>query len=149
MAGVVGIVLFILPAFSGGAVAQQDKVQQELVQIERDWCSAMVKKDAAALSRILADDFAEVTSRGVSSDKAGDLADLKAPNTLTSCVDDSVKVRVYGDTAVVMGRGRRSGTFKGTPFKDREISYTDVFVRRDGRWQCVASQGTPASPPQK
>jgi ketosteroid isomerase-like protein len=85
----------------------------------------------------------------VVSDRAGDLADLKGPNPMTSCVDDDVKVRVYGDTAVVMGRGRRSGMFKGAPFKDREITYTDVFVRRNGRWQCVASQGTPASPSQK
>src|SRR5215470_3085776 len=82
--------------------AQQDKTRQELVQIERDWCGALVKKDAAALQRILADDFAEVTSRGFPSDKAGDLADVKSTeSTLTSCVDDKVNVRVFGDTAVV------------------------------------------------
>jgi len=147
--GIIGVFLFILPGFSGRASAQQDKVQQGLVQIEKDWCSALVKKDAAALGRILADDYAGVNSRGVSSDKAGDLADLKAPNSLTSCVDDSVKVRVYGDTAVVMGKGRRAGTYKGEAFKDRQVSYTDVFVRRHGQWQCVASQGTAAAVSQK
>jgi ketosteroid isomerase-like protein len=145
MAGIVAVFLLILPGFSPRASAQQDKVQQELIQIERDWCSALVKKDAAALGRILADDYAAVASRGVPSDKTGDLADLKGPNSITLCVDDSVKVRVYGDTAVVMGRGRRAGTYKGGAFKDRQISYTDVFVRRNGQWQCVASQGTAAA----
>jgi ketosteroid isomerase-like protein len=129
--------------------AQQDKVQQELVQIERDWCTALMKKDAATLSRILADDYAGVGSRGTPSNKAGDLADLKDSNVLSACVDDNVKVRVYGDTAVVMAHGRRSGTYKGAPFKDREIYYTDVFVRRSGQWQCVASEGTPAAPQRK
>jgi len=149
IAGIVGVFLVILPGFSGRASAQQDKVQQELVQIERDWCSAMVKRDAAALGKILADDYAAVNSRGVLSDKAGELADLKGPNPMTSCVDDSVKVRVYADTAVVMGHGQRSGTYKGAAFKDRQVSYTDVFVRRNGRWQCVASQGTAAAVSQK
>jgi ketosteroid isomerase-like protein len=149
MAGIVGVFLLILPGFSGRASAQQDKVQQELVQIERDWCSALEKKDAAVLSRILADDYAAVASRGFPSDKAGDLAGLKDSDLLTSCVDDNVKVRLFGDTAVVMGHGRRSGTYKGAPYKDRQVYYTDVFVRRNGRWQCVASEGTPAGASQK
>jgi ketosteroid isomerase-like protein len=129
-------------------VAQQDKARQELVQIERDWCSALVKKDAATLQRILADDYAAVASRGFPSDKAGDLADVKSTeSTVTSCVDDKVNVRLYGDTAVVMGHGSRAGTSKGAPFKDRMIYYTDVFVRRNGQWQCVASEGTIAGKP--
>ena len=142
---VAGSLTLFLTLHGGPAAAQQDKTQQELVQIERDWCAALVKRDAPALSRLLADDYQAVASRGVPSDKAGDLADLKASGGLSSCVDDKVNVRVYGDTAVVMGHGRRSGTYKGAPFKDREISYTDVFVRRNGQWQCVASQGTAAA----
>jgi ketosteroid isomerase-like protein len=139
------VLLSLMIGFRPG-ISAQDKVQQELIQIERDWCSALVKKDAAVLGRILADDYAGVGSRGVVSDKAGDLADLKGGNSFTSCIDDSVKVRLYGDTAVVMGHGRRAGTYKGAAFKDREITYTDVFVRRNGQWQCVASQGTAVAP---
>jgi ketosteroid isomerase-like protein len=104
-----------------------------------------VKKDAAALTKILADDYAAVASRGVPSNRADDLADLKASGGITSCVDDKVNVRVYGDTALVMGHGTRAGTYKGEAFKDREIYYTDVFVRSNGVWRCVASQGTPAA----
>jgi ketosteroid isomerase-like protein len=127
------------------ASGQVDKAQQELVRIEREWCTALVKRDAPALSRILADDYKAVASRGAPSDKAGDLADMKAKDGMSSCVDDKVDVRVFGDTAIVMGHGTRAGTYKGAAYKNREIYYTDVFVRRNGSWQCVASEGTVAA----
>src|SRR5262249_53552893 len=130
--------------------AQPSNAQQELVQLERDWCAALVKKDATMIARILAEDYTAVGSRGTTSTKAGDLADLKdTSSTLTLCVDDNVKVRVYGDTAVVTAHGRRSGTYKGAAFNDREILYTDTFVKTNGRWQCVASHGAVPAAQQK
>ena len=66
---------------------------------------------------------------------------------MESCVDSDVKVRLYGDTAVVTGLGTRSGTRSGVAFKDRKVRWTDTFVKRDGRWQCVASQGTIVAAP--
>jgi ketosteroid isomerase-like protein len=142
--------MFCLVALGSSGLTQQNNAQQELTKLERDWCTALVKKDATLLASILSDDYTAVGSRGTTSTKAGDLADLKSGDTvLTSCVDDNVNVRVYGDAAVVTGRGRRSGTYKGAPFKDREILYTDTFVRRNGRWLCVASHGTPVAPQQK
>ena len=128
---------------------QQNKAEQELVQIERDWCAATVKKDAVVLSRILADDYTSVGSRGGTSTKASELADLKGTDSFTNCVDTNVKVRIYGDAAVVTGLGTRSGTYKGVAFKDRQVLWTDTFIKKDGRWQCVASQGTLAAAQQK
>jgi ketosteroid isomerase-like protein len=123
--------------------AQQNATEQQLIQIERDWCNAGLKKDAAALGRILADDVTSISTRGVLQTKSEILADLKdKASTLTACVDTNMKVRVYGETAVVTGMGSRSGTYKGVAFKDRQSLWTDTFVRRDGRWQCVATQGT-------
>lgn len=58
------------------------------------------------------------------------------------CLNTNMKVRVYGDAAVVAGLVRRSGTIKGIAYKDRQVLFTDTYVRRDGRWQCVSSQGT-------
>jgi ketosteroid isomerase-like protein len=49
---------------------------------------------------------------------------------------------VYGDAAVVTALATRSGTLRGATYKDRQVLYTDTFVRREGRWQCVASQST-------
>jgi ketosteroid isomerase-like protein len=127
----------------------QNNAQQELVQLERDWCTALIKKDETLLRSILSDDYTSVSSRGTPSTKAGDLADLKGSDGMTSCVDDNVKVRVYGDVAIVTAHGRRSGIYKGASFKDREIYYTDTFVKKNGRWACVASQGTLVAAQQK
>lgn len=128
---------------------QQSKAEQELIQIERDWCAAVVKKDAAALARILADDYTSVGSRGTTSTKTDELANLKGADSTASCVDSNLKVRIYGDAAVVTGLGTRSGTYKGVAFKDRQSLWTDTFIRKDGRWQCVATQGTLIAAQQK
>jgi ketosteroid isomerase-like protein len=44
--------------------------------------------------------------------------------------------------AVYTARGHNKGWFDGKPF-DREVRFTRVYARRDGRWQCVAAQYTP------
>ena len=56
---------------------QQGKAEQELLQIERDWCAAVMKKDANLLTRIVADDYTSVSSRVSTSNKGSDLASLK------------------------------------------------------------------------
>ena len=148
------VVVTVLVLASGGSAGdvyalQQSKPEQELIQIERDWCTAILKKDAPALARILADDYTSVGNRGTPSTKPDELANLKSADSVTSCVDTNFKVRIYGDAAVVTGLASRSGTYKGVVFKDRQFLWTDTFVRKDGRWQCVASQGTLVAAQQK
>jgi ketosteroid isomerase-like protein len=152
----VGFAVLVLVSLSIGfspteSLAQKPgKAEQQVIQLERDWCTAVVKKDAALLGRILADDYTSVNSRGLTSTKAEELADLKIGQmSITACVDENLKVRIYGDAAVVTGQGTRSGTFKGVAFKDRKILYMDVFIKKDGRWQCVASQATVIAAQQK
>jgi ketosteroid isomerase-like protein len=45
--------------------------------------------------------------------------------------------RLYGDTAVVLGKTRVKGTADGKPF-DRIVQFTDTLIKRDGRWQLAA-----------
>jgi ketosteroid isomerase-like protein len=52
-----------------------------------------------------------------------------------------MRVSVYGDTAVVTGLEKMKGTYKGA-FGQFTVCFTNVFVRRDGRWQLVAHQST-------
>ena len=146
--------VLVLAGYLGAATpvrgAQQGSAEQQLMQLERDWCSASVKRDAAVLSRILADDYTGVGSRGTAQTKAEALADLNdKTSVVTSCVDSNVKVRIYGEVAVVTGLGARAGAYKDVPFKDRQFLWTDTFVRMEGRWQCVASQGTVVAAQQK
>ena len=60
---------------------------------------------------------------------------------IESLTTDDVKVRVYGDTAVVWFTEHLVGPSKGRQLAIT-LKFMDVFVMRDGRWQCVASQST-------
>ena len=136
--------------FSSSVSIAQGKTEQELIQIENEWCTAEVKRDAAMLGRIMADDYTGVASRGATETKAEAVASLKDTTTsVGTCANSNMKVRVYGDAAVVTGLVTRSGTNQGAAYKDRQVLFTDMYVRRDGRWQCVASQGTVVAAQQK
>jgi ketosteroid isomerase-like protein len=116
-------------------------VEQALMQMERDWTEAGLKKDAATLDKILADDWVGQGPTGVAT-KAETLADLKSGDyKLESQTLGDMKVRVFGDTAVVTGSDDEKSSYKD---KDTSGHYTwtDVFVKRQGRWQATASQGT-------
>jgi ketosteroid isomerase-like protein len=116
-------------------------VEQALMQMERDWTEAGLKKDAATLDKILADDWVGQGPTGVAT-KAEALADLKSgDNKYESMTLGDMKVRVFGDTAVVTGSDDEKSSYKG---KDTSGHYTwtDVYVKRQGRWQAAASQGT-------
>jgi ketosteroid isomerase-like protein len=54
---------------------------------------------------------------------------------------DDVKVRQYGETAVATGRTEAKGSYRGLS-ASVVLRFTDVFVRRDGRWQAVASHAS-------
>jgi uncharacterized protein (TIGR02246 family) len=107
-----------------------------LLQLERDWSEAAVKKDAAVLDRILANDFQANYSTFVGN-KEQFLASLKSDTTkIESSVASDMKTLVFGDQAIVHGLSteKRSMAGKDTSGQDR---FTDVFAKREGRWQCV------------
>jgi len=69
-------------------------------------------------------------------------ADLKSGAlTLTSLVADEMKVRVYGDAAVVTGRNTLKGKYQGMDING-QIRWTDTWVKHGGRWQCAATHGS-------
>lgn len=124
--------------------AQQGKVEQELMQLERDWCNASLKNDIAWFTRVFSEDITLISPAGKNT-KTQAIADAKAEK-YTSCELDQMQVRLYGETAVVTGRTRIAGTdAKGKPITDTESLWTDTFVRRAGGWQCVATQSTPVA----
>ena len=54
---------------------------------------------------------------------------------------EDMRITVYGDAAVVIGRDNLKGSYNGVSGVG-SVRFTHVYVRRDGRWQLVASQGT-------
>src|SRR4030042_2993963 len=87
---------------------------QELIKLENEWRDALVKHDWALLDQILADDCIWTDPDGNVWTKAQFLASLKSgEDVLTAAEADKIRVRVYGDAAVVTGRTTVKEQYKG------------------------------------
>ena len=138
-----GLVALVGSAGRVTQAADKGGTEQTLQQLEKDWAQAFVKFDAASVERIEASDFVSTAPDGKVGDKAQDLKDLKTGNFKAESMDvDDMKVHVYGTTAVVTGRT----TIKNGKYGGQDISgqyrFTDTWVKNNGKWQVVASQGT-------
>jgi len=129
---------------SGQASAGQKggSAEQEVLKFNKEFSEAVVRADLVALDRIYADDFINTGTTGEVIDKAQMMGLFKSGDLkYASGSDDDVRARVYGDTAVVTGLWTSKGQFKGKEFNNKE-RYTEVFVKRSGRWQVVAEHLT-------
>ena len=111
----------------------------QLLYAEMEWADADQKGDAAWFERNFAEDFYGVSGRtGKLNTKADDVADIRnRKDKIDSAVASDMRVRVDGNTGMVTSIYH----LKGQPI-DRRIRYTDIFVKKDGRWQAIASHGT-------
>jgi len=120
--------------------------QQILVELEQAWNEAFYRKDVAFIERILADEFIATYDDGSRGDKARELALAAEFNQqVESSIQDEFTVKVYGDTAVVWFTLRLVGIRQGER-AEVTFRYTDVFVRRNGDWQCVSTHSTRVNP---
>jgi ketosteroid isomerase-like protein len=117
------------------------RTEQELLRANQDYDEALVRGDATALERIYSDEFVYTTPDGEVRDKAQQLAFTRSGDLkLEDGRSDDVRVRIYGNTAVMTGRFTARGKFRDRSIDIRE-RYTAVWVKRRGRWQLVAEQG--------
>jgi ketosteroid isomerase-like protein len=120
------------------AQTQTESVEQELIRLENEWAAAAVEHDATTIDKIVADDFIDTTSNGTVLTKAQMLEYIKShKEEVISFVTDEWKVRVYGDAAVVNARNTIKIQFEGKEATKQE-RFTDTWIKRDGRWKCVA-----------
>jgi ketosteroid isomerase-like protein len=110
---------------------------QEVARLEEEWSRAMIRNNPEAIGRFMSDDWTIIGPDGRVSDKAGFL-ELVRSGVLTHDLMQigDLQVRIYGDAAVVTGRGVSGGTYHGQAFRAMERVF-DVWVRQDGRWRCV------------
>jgi ketosteroid isomerase-like protein len=127
---------------SGGQTAAVKSDQQILVQLERDWDAAFRRRDVAFVAGILAEEFVATYSDGTRGNRDEELSRVaNFDQQIDSSTLDEFTVKIYGDTAVVWMSQHLLGPSQGKPLAIT-FRYVDVFVFRDGRWQCVASQST-------
>jgi len=120
--------------------------QDVLVDLEQRWNAAFYQKDIAFIETVLADEFVATYDDGTRGDRAKELALAAAfDQQVESAIPDEFTVKVYRDAAVVWFTLRLVGISQGQR-AEMALRYTDVWVVRDGRWQCVSSQSTRVSP---
>jgi ketosteroid isomerase-like protein len=117
-------------------------MEEELLKLENAFAEAIVNNDLESIRRLVADDWIIIDPNGEIVDRARFFEVIKSA-VLTHDMMESKdsRVRVYGDSAVVTAVTRTKGKFMGHDFSTQERA-TDVFVKRDGRWQCVLTHLT-------
>jgi len=117
-------------------------MEDELAKVEAEFANAIVKNSPEEIRQFVSDDWIIINADGGIIDRQRFLEVIKS-GTLTHEMmeSDDMRVRVYGDSAVVSAVTRSKGEFMGQEFTTHERS-TDVFVRRDGQWRCVLTQLT-------
>jgi hypothetical protein len=142
MKQILPVCLLLAAAMPGQTQGDKNSVEQTLIQMEHDWSRADTEKDAATLDRILADDWIGIDFEGTVLTKPQALRDINSGSaSLESTVLSDMKVRIYGNTAIVTGTDTEKSEYHGRDSSGKYL-WTDVFVFRNGRWQAVSSQST-------
>lgn len=114
----------------------------ELKQIEDRLADAWINRDREFIEHILSDDWRVIDPTGRILTKSEVLHEaFTGERTITEGKIDEVDVRDFGEWAVVTGRTRMSGNYKGEDMTV-VLRFTDIFTRTSGEWKCIASQGT-------
>ena len=127
------------------AVAAQGKTggtEQALKDMENKWAAAGLKSDAAAVGDIVSDDWTGTNAEGKVQTRADMLGVVKKSKLTRSAVSDMHVRMLGGDAAVVTGTWSGAGTDETGKKFDSTERWTDVFMKKDGKWKCVASQST-------
>jgi ketosteroid isomerase-like protein len=117
-------------------------MEEEVLEVEKGFAEAIVRNDPEAIERFVTDDWIIINADGGIIDKARFLGVIKS-GTLTHDTMEShdMRVRVYGESAVVSALTRSKGKFMGQEFTTEERA-TDLFVKLNGQWRCVLTQLT-------
>ena len=116
--------------------------EEELLRVEKEFAEAIVKNDLEGIERLVADDWIIIGPDGEIVERARFFEVIKSgAMTHDTMESEDFRIRIYGDSAVVTGITRAKGKFMGQEFSTQERA-TDVFINRDGRWQCVLTHLT-------
>ena len=118
------------------------EAEEELLKLENAFAEAIANNDLEGIGRLVADDWIIIDPNGEIVDRARFFEVIKSGSlTHEMMQSEDLRVRVYEDSAVVTAVTRTKGKFMGQEFSTQERA-TDVFVKRDGRWQCVLTHLT-------
>lgn len=117
-------------------------VAHELVDLAHDVARAVSEHDVDRLEHLLADEF---TLQGAAGqlDRDAFLEAAAGPYEIDEFSYEEIDPEIYGNTAVLVSRYRQVGRLDGRDLSHR-MHVTDVWTRRDARWQLVRRHATVA-----
>lgn len=132
----------------------QAAIEAELIRIEREWARAGQSHNAEAVKGFLADNAVMVYPDGTTASKAEEIRTIESGAiTVDSYEMLEPKVMVINaDSAFITGRSVIKNGKYAVPGQKKPIDisgeyrFLDVYARRDGKWQVVASQAVKIDP---
>ena len=109
-----------------------------LRQLNEDFVRSVQESDVRRFEEILADDFLNSNPDGSLVDRAGFLAQIARPATISNLEARDVRVRIMGDVAIIHARTE----YRKPDGQAGAGRYTDVWARRNGHWLCVSAHVT-------
>lgn len=116
--------------------------EREIRRIEAALCHAFESGDAATLRKHMDATFTQTSSHGEVTDFEQNVAEVvrREPHYDVFRNHDQ-KVRIYGDSAIILGITTVKGTSEGKTFQ-ADFQYTDTWIRRNGHWKIAASHAS-------
>lgn len=120
-----------------------DNTEQVILGLEKEGREATLKNDIEANDRLLADNWVNVNTDGSVTTKAKLMELLKDGSFKIMSIDnDEVMVRLFGDAAVVTGLSTTKRAGQDSEVVTRQVRFTRVYAKRQGRWQVVSAHNT-------
>jgi len=142
MRTVIAVVTTVVLLIAGREAAAHGAAEEQIKQLERDRQDAFVRGDVDALERATSDDYTTINATGRLSTKPQMMQNLRQGKTKVLWVKlDSLKARVYGNTAILTGEYRDANVRDGVERRTHAL-FTRVFVKSAGQWKAVAYQQT-------
>ena len=122
---------------------QADSLSSDLEVLEKlneGYVASVQNSDVRWFDQHLSDDFLNTNPDGTLVDRAGFLAQIAKPQSITGLEPRAVNIRILGDVAIIHAKTVYTKP-DGRPGAGR---YTDIWQKRDGHWLCVAAHVTRA-----
>ena len=111
----------------------------ELAHLEQEWMSAMQSRDMERLEELVAPGFRFTAIHLYPEPMSRDqwMGAAREGYTITSFAFELMDIELFGDTAVIHARYSQVASWDQNNLSN-VFRLTDVWSRRDGKWQVVA-----------
>ncbi len=116
-------------------------MEKEVLQAEKLWLQAHQNLDLELLEQLMHPDYVIIQPGGIVGSKVDALKSYQEGRNWEEANIEDLDIRVYGDTAVVVGKWQARGINQGQSF-DYQARYISVWVRHEGSWKMAADQST-------